>query len=253
MRYPRKGWCFGETSRWFYPKKEDYEPLYAFIRNNPGLFDDYEAVEQVGVLYAHHGEAIGGNSFRPLRYVCGSLVENNIPFGAAVAGDAWLSNRLHKDAIDRFELMLIPEPLKIDTQQKSIVEEWEQTQKGKILHVREPDDVGKMLKGRITPLVALGSKSTIWLFPRKIKNTPDAPVVCHVYNYQYDDKTNRMTPQRNVQIAMSTQLFNGKTAKRVMYYSFEGAPVELPFKTDGNGISLTIPAVELWGILKVEG
>lgn len=36
-------------------------------------------------------------------------IEENIPFGMTVAGDKWLSNRLQEDAIDRFELMLIPE------------------------------------------------------------------------------------------------------------------------------------------------
>ena len=252
MRYPRKGWCFGETSRWYYPKQEDYEPIYAFIRSNPTLFDDYEAVEQVGVLYAHHPEAIGGPSFRPLRYVCGNLVEKNIPFGVVVAGDDWLSNRLQRDAIDRFELMLIPEPLKIEAGQKRIVGEWMRTQKDKVLHVKDTDNVGDMLKGRIEPLVSLKSNSTVWLFPRKVKNRDNAPVVCHVYNHQYDDKLNKMIEQQGVKISLSRRLFNGNHAKKVMYYSFEHPPVELPLKTDKNGTTVTISSIELWGVLKVE-
>lgn len=199
-RYPRKGWCFGDTSRWYYPPQEDFEPLYDFVRTHRDLFDDYEAIEQVGVVFAKPSS----NPASPLKRVWESLVNLNVPFGIVVAGDEWVPNRLSPDDVKRFELLLIPEPVTLDTAQRQVVEGWK-SQKAAI-SISQQDDVGPRLAGRIAPLVSLESDSAVRFFPRTVPGRRGAPVVCHLVNWSYDGQANRALPQRDVKVRLRSAI-----------------------------------------------
>jgi len=43
-------WCYTKEkgTHWYHAKPEDFADLYQFVRKNAVLFDDYEAVAQVG-------------------------------------------------------------------------------------------------------------------------------------------------------------------------------------------------------------
>ncbi len=244
FNYPTKGWCFGPTSRWYYPPKDEFEPVYNFIRNNRSLFDNYKAVEQIGVLYSH------SSSLRPLKYVCGQLVNMSIPFGMPVAGDNWLINRLNEKDIDRYDALLIPEPLNISNDQKEIVEKWKQNKK--VIEVKEGDDIAKILENRVDPLISLESNNKIWLFPRYNTEDNKAPLVCHLVNYDYDGEKNKNNPQQNIQFQINKKLLNGLRVKDISFYSMDQSPLKISFTENGEYINVTIPEVDLWGILKIE-
>ncbi|MBI4910658.1 MAG: hypothetical protein HY820_44000 [Acidobacteria bacterium] len=249
LRYPRRGWCFGETSRWYYPPKDEFEPLYDFVRKNRVLLDDYRAVEQVGVLFTQSRGGGGDRYYRPLKHVAASLVNLNIPFGMAVAGDDQLRNRLKGNEADSFELMLVPEPARLVDGQQDIVKGW--LDRKRAIAVKASDDVAAVVNGRIKPWASLDSGSGLWLFPRRIPGRKDASVVCHLVNSNYDSRLNRIVPQRAVTVSLRNALWNGAAARKVTYYTIGAAPVDLPFEKSADGVRVSIPEVDLWGILQV--
>ena len=247
LRYPRKGWVFSAETPWYFPPKEDFEPLYAFIRGHRELFDDYEAVQQVGVLFTQSRQGGGGSYYRPLRHVCANLVELNVPFGMAVAGDELLANRLQGDETERFEVMLIPEPIRLVDGQKEIVQRWKE--RGRAISVKREDDVAAKIKDRVKPLVVVEDDSGVWLFPRHIPGKADAPVVCHVVNAKYDAGRNQVVRQENVMASFADSLWKGQLPSEVTYYTI-GRPPQVQQLADGAGkVRVTIPEVDLWGIL----
>jgi hypothetical protein len=249
VRYPRKGWCFiGDP--WYYPPREEFDPLYAFVRNHRELFDDYEPVEQVGVLYTQTRANIGAPYYTPLRHVCAGLVEANVPFGFAVAGDERLGNRIRGDETARFEVMLVPEPIRLVDGQGAIVERWKA--EGKAVAVTADDEVAAILSGRVEPLASIEDEKAVWLFPRRNVEDASAPLVCHLVCSDYDRQSNRTRPQADVTVRLRNALLKEKPVQRITYYTIGSDSVELPIERDGDGLCMTVPEIKLWGILKVE-
>jgi hypothetical protein len=245
-RYPRKGWCFGETSRWYYPPKDAFEPLYDFVRTHRALLDDYEAVTQVGVLFANPS----GDPSGPLKRVCESLVNLNVPFGVVVAGNEWVPNRLSPEDAMRFELLLLPDPVKTDAAQQKVVENWKSRKAA--ISVSPKDEVGELLAGRVDPLASLESKSRVWLFPRAIPGSKTAPAVCHLVNWDYDAGKNHATPQKDVKIRLRGKLTGDSPVTKVTYHTIGEPPQPLAFAARENAVHVTVPEVELWGVVTME-
>jgi len=249
VRYPRKGWCF-TGAPWYFPPQDEFEPIYDFVRTHRELLDDYEAVEQVGVLFTQTRGAGGDSYYTPLKHVCARLVEQNVPFGFAVAGDELLANRLRGDETSSFELMLIPEPIRLIGGQQKIVGRWKAEEKA--ITVKRGDNVAALLGGRIEPSVALDGTSRVWLFPRTKKEDPSAPVVCHLVNGSYDSRENKPTPQKDVKVRLRSPLVGGAGARRAVYHTLGKGPQSLEVTVREDGIQVTVPEVDLWGLLEVE-
>jgi hypothetical protein len=249
LRYPRKGWVFSAATPWYYPPQEAFEPLYRFVRTHRELFDDYEAVKQVGVLFTQDTGGGGGPYYSPLKHVCAGLVQANVPFGFAVAGNEMLPNRLTGDEASRFELMLIPEPARLIDGQQAIVDRWKRENKAVAIPLAA--SVEAVVRDRVRPLVSLAGPSSVWLFARRTHGGAGS-VVCHLVGSDFDAATNRVRPQRNVVVRLRHALFGGRPVQRVTYHQVEGAPQPLATSADGDATVVTVPLVELWGLLKIE-
>lgn len=250
MRYPRKGWVFSDTAPWYFPPKDEFEPVYDFVRRHRELLDDYEAVEQVGVLFSQSQQGAGGAYYTPLKHVCAGLVDLNIPFGFAVAGDELLARRLVGDETNRFEIMVIPEPVRLVDGQQEIVDRWKA--EGRAVGITLDDEVAVHLHDRITPLVSVESHSDVWLFPRMVTARNDAPLVCHLVARKYDPRTNRTVPQQNVHVLLDRRLIGPKGVRRVIYHTIGRGTREIAFDARGSGVHVVVPEVELWGILSID-
>jgi len=249
LRYPRKGWVFSARTPWYFPPKEDFEPLYAFIRAHRELFDDYEAVQQVGVLFTQSQAGGGSSYYTPLKHVCASLVSLNVPFGMAVAGDELLTNRLHGGEVERFELMLIPEPIRLVGGQRGIVQRWKD--RGRAVSVQRTDNVAAKIKDHIQPLVAVEDDSGVWLFPRYVPGQRHAPVVCHVVNPHFDAQRDAALPKADVPVLLRSGLLGDRRPGKVTYHSPGNQPCTLQHRLGKDGVRVTIPRVELWGVLRI--
>jgi len=244
---PHRQWCFTEEkgTHWYYGPIEEYAPLYQFVRQNAVLFDHYEAVEQVGVLYSNLAFRRG---YRAALDICEHLLNTNIPFGLAVAGDDWLLKRLTEEELSRFEMILVPEPIMLKGEQKHLLDKWRA--KGKVLSWEDGKE--KYVIQHIISTVSLESGRNVLVLPRKIPDKPDTPIVCHILNRDYNASEDKMNRQNNVTIRLSYKLFDGKKLCKAMLFSPESKPTQLSFETRSNGVYITIPELTLWSVIKLD-
>ena len=224
---------------------ENYLPFYQFVTRNAELFDDYEAVEQVGVL--HSNPAMRKRNYEAqVHDLCWSLTNANIPYGLALAGDDWLANRLTEKDLSKFEFVVVPEPTMLEGEQQRVLDEW--TAKGRAVPWKDVDDV----LTRIEPFVSLKSKSNILIRPRKNPSNSAVPVVIHLLNLDYDLSKDAMNRQTDITIRLSHELFKDRKVRRVTQFSPESDPIQVKFENRADGVYVTIPEVNIWGILKPE-
>ncbi len=249
-RYPRKGWCKVDGSGqvdWYYPPKEELEPLYDFVRTHRSLFDNYESVAQVGVVLAEQP----GMPEAAFIGLYSSLAKLNIPFGFVVAGNKELPQRLQPGDATKFSLLLVPDTANLDAAQKRVVDDW--NKQGAALTVGRQDDVAALLARRIDPLVAVESgTSDVRLYPRAVPGQKTAPVLCHLVNWNYDPAANQAEPQKNVKVRLRSALLGGAKARTAIYHA-PGQPAQsLAFTTSENSVHVTVPEVALWGVLEIQ-
>lgn len=199
-------------------------------------------------LKEEFGDTSGGPKRQwgdPFSDTCGELVEAHCPFGVVFPGETGRNRGLSERDLERFERVVIPDGVVLKGEEKAIVETWKR--QGRAVLWTDPET---SLRG-IEPLIRVAGGNRIWVFPRKNKKDPAAPVVCHLFNNCYDAERDRMIGQSNIVLNIRTDLLSHPLQKAVLYTPDE-EPQELPVRSVGGRIELKVPKLTLWGILSLE-
>jgi hypothetical protein len=257
---PHKEWGFiqppgKEPISTAYPAKvELIGSLYQFVRDNAQLFDAYEAVTQVALLYdyrASRGMFRGQEmpqtpGARPteLHEICLDLANANVPFGMVVSGSEPFDHELTPDDLKKFEYVIVNEPVMVEGRQKALLDSWEQNHK--VIRWRGLESV----RSKFRTLVKVEPEGNIWALPRVIPGRRDTPLICHVLNRAFDGAADRISPQKEVTVSLHKEVFGGRGSEKCMLYVERRRPAELPVRAKGEMIEVTIPELELWDVLK---
>jgi hypothetical protein len=240
-----KRWGFSKETgtRWCVTPVAMFEELCGFITGTPELFDDYEPVAQVGLLYSNRA---GLRNKWGVRDAARELHYANVPFGLAVAGDDWLKRELTEEELARFELVVVPEPAMLEGAQAELVESWRR--KGKAVTWTNPADV----LARVKPFVAVENAPKVWALPRRIPSRPAAPVVIHLLNQDYDEKADAMRAAVGFKVRVRSALLPKGTMHRTTLFAPGAEPKRAAIAVEGDSLVVTVPALDLWAILKIE-
>ncbi len=240
-----KRWGFSKETgtRWCVTPIAMFEELCGFITGNAELFDDYEPVAQVGLLYSNR--ACLRNKWE-VREAARALHYANIPFALAVAGDDWLKRELTEAELSRFELVVVPEPAMLEGAQAELVESWRR--KGKAVTWTNTADV----LARVRPLVAIEDAPKVWALPRRILARPRAPVVVHLLNQDYDDKADAMRARSGFRVHVRGALLPEGARRKATLFAPGAEPKLLDAAAEADGLAVTVPTLDLWAILKIE-
>ena len=133
--------------------------------------------------------------------ICAELAQRNIPFHIVVAGDAWLDYRLSSDQLSACRAVITtPDEQWLDADQKSVLAEVRAADR---LLVWPNDERLKQLVPQ--PITVVGSDKIMTL-PRFKPADPQAPVVLHLLNRDYDGATDTLRPQRGVTVQVRRDL-----------------------------------------------
>ncbi len=255
---PDKMWTLrnaGEPDRWYHSKPGDYESLYHFIRDYPELFDGYESVAAVALVFSNKavrqylgdrlssGHLGGQNRSAPrtdLAEACFALSRANIPFHIIVAGDEWVDDQLlHSDlspyrAVARFEpsYLTANQEAKLKTAGDSLVA-WSGASDllnnvGRDIRISGAENVSVQLRHQPTEV--------------------DAPLVCHLLNSNYDIESDCYESLRDIELTISGSLLD-RTFSRAMLYAPEEPPREIACRTIDSDTVLTVPQMNMWAII----
>ncbi|MEE9190602.1 MAG: hypothetical protein V3U16_07520 [Candidatus Neomarinimicrobiota bacterium] len=243
--YAYKQWGFSKETgtQWHRTPLSTYEPLCRFITENADMFDDYEPVVQVGVLY---NNSACRNDHWEVREVCRALHYANIPCGLAVAGDKWLRHQLSQKELEQFELVVIPKHSNPMGKQTAVLEQWKKH--NEVMAWSNTDEVRSYLR----PLVSLKNGDKVWTLPRRIPGQPGAPVVIHLLNRDYNAQKDTMRVKSSIELSLSRTLTDNRPVKIVTLFTPDTKPKILDVRHGRDDIIVTIPILDLWAILKIE-
>lgn len=255
---PHRQWAYTKEkgTHWYQSRPEDYAHIYRFIRRNADLFDGYEDVALVGLLYDN---AAARKSTRDMREACLWLARNNIPFDLALAGDDWLEARLTPDRLAPYRAVVVAGPLLMDRAQKSALEHAAK----KIVPWDPKSGVDAAALERLLPRqIVFGASENIVAVPRAVPGKPKAPAILHLLNRNYDEPSDAMGRLARVTVRLDRALFGGRSFSKATLYAPPPAldaknpgasePVPLELQNSPAGLTLTIPELDLWGIVKLE-
>jgi len=244
---PHRQWCYTQEkgTHWYDGPTEEYAWVYQFVRANARLFDDYQAVAPVAVLYDNAARRKGLGNIEP---ICAALAERNMPFAIVIAGDDWLDYRLDADRLARFQAVVVAadfEKSPIDEPQKQMIA----TVKAAGRLVVWPDEAA--LARLVPPPILVEGAKEVMAVPRLQAKATSAPAVVHLLNRRYDAASDAAIPAENFTLRLRTDLFGGRKPTKATLHAPKTQPVPLTVAADGTTVTLRVPRLELWGILEL--
>ncbi len=241
---PHRLWCYTKEkgTHWYSGPTEEYAWLYQFVRHNARLFDRYEAIAPVAVVYDNAARRRGKANIEP---ICVALAEKNVPFTVVVAGDDWLDYRLDADRLARFQAVVVPKDLALDQTQRKLIDRVEAD--GRLVEWPDEAALAKLLSG---PVVVEGS-GQVGVVPRAIPGDATAPVVVHLLNRQYDAEKDAMIPQKGFTLRLRRDLLGGRKPTKAVLHAPNDEPVALTLTSNDQHVAVTVPELKLWGVLEL--
>lgn len=257
---PVRQWAYTKEkgTHWYQARPEDYAHLYRFVRRNSTLFDDYEAVGLVGLLYSNAGAR---RSVNEVREACLWLAGKSIPFELALAGDDWLDARITPKTLGKYRAVVVAEPTLLEGEQKRTLDELAAA--GRVVKYDAKTGLDEAALSRLAPtLIAIDGADKVIAVARANPARPDAPTIVHLLNRDYDPPADAMKKLKNVKVTLHKDLFGGRSFTKATLYcppavldrQDPGAsePVSLRIEPAGNDVTVAIPKLELWGVVKLE-
>ncbi len=238
---PTHQWCYTKEkgTHWYDSAPGDYDYLYRFVREHADLFDGYDAVAPVGLLYSN-------GAFRrwhtQAKDACTQLARLNVPFRLVLAEDDLLPNRLRADDLKGLSALVVAQPTDLDAEQQAVLDG------AKAIVVAWPDEA--RLRA-LAPEVRVEGAQNVTVVPRVRTGDAAAPFVCHLVNRNYQVEGDLVRARKDFTLRLPRALFGADIGRATLYAPGE-APVELTLKRLADGVEISIPELDLWAVLKLE-
>jgi hypothetical protein len=244
---PHRQWCYTQETgtHWYDGPTEQYAWLYQFVRHSARLFDDYQAVAPVAVLYDNAARRKGLGNIEP---VCAALAERNVPFTIVIAGDDWLDYRLDANRLAKFRAVVVAGDFArapIDNVQKGLLEQVRSS--GRL--VVWPDD--KSLAKLVPTPIQVEGATEIMAVPRVHAKATAAPAVVHLLNRRHDGDKDAAVPAERFRLRLHGDLFEGRKFTKAVMHAPKSESTRLDVSADKDGTVVSIPRLELWGVVEL--
>ena len=258
---PDKMWTHrfaGEPDRWYHSKVGDYEDLYHFVRDYPHLFDEYESVAAVALVFSNNavrqylGERLssghlgGQNRSAPktaLVRACLGLSAGNVPYRLIVAGDDWVDDQLLATDLSQFRAVVRFEPSHLNAAQEAYLS----SAACPLVTWSTLDNLLETV-GRDIQVAGADNLSVL---PRMQPEKPNSPLICHLLNSNYDPESDSFLEQSDVKLTIDEGLL-GRVYSSATLFTPGDEPVTLECLASAKATTVTIPSLYMWAILKLE-
>ncbi len=241
---PYRQWVFvnhRQTTNYEGPT-EVYAPIFRFVGDHPELFDGYESVAQVALVYNHNAYKWRNET---IHEVCGQLAKAHIPFEILVAGDNWLSPRLEASSADKYQHIIIPDSSQLMDGQQTIVGNWLSDSRATYWQNAEA------LSEHIDPWIHVNGSLSVLAIAR-VSNDPENPVpaVIHLIS-QVTREAETFQKQEELNLVISQALLGDRKINGATFVSLFDGTTDLLVQSEGNQVKITIPELTLWGVVKL--
>lgn len=245
LMVPHRKWAFTleKGTHWYQSKPEDFAYLYKFIRKNKEFFDGYKPFSQVALIFCNKSIRHHGLSF--FQELCKELADTNVCFEVVIAGDDWIIDHLELEILKQFEMLIIPEPSELSESQKNTLRDWETEKNRNVSYVKSINDI----KNLVEPSIVVKDAPNVWVLPRINK---DKPTVFHILNRNYDDKSDKVIPIKDLEIVIKPPIFSGNSIDSINLLSPDEIPNQLTFNIIEKELHIRISELGIWSLLIIK-
>ncbi len=230
---------------------EETVRYYQFIASHAALFDGYESVAQIGLLYSLPAIwKLWKPNYPRFVALCDALLDCNVPWNLLVAGDDHVVLRLDAQRLAALDRIVIPYDPDLDPAQASLLESFA----SRCVRVPLDSDAATLRTALATvrPLVSVDPPDAVWLLPRRKPDVPDAPLVVHLVNRAFDAAANRFATQRDLTVTLRREFLGALNPRTARLLTPEADPVVLTLEPFADGLRIRLPSLPVWGLLVVE-
>jgi len=243
---PHRQWCYTKEkgTHWTNGPTEEYAWLYRWVRDNARLFDRYEAVAPVAVVYSNQVNRRNRGKVEP---ICVALARANVPFTVVIAGDNWLPDyRLTKRRLDRFKAVVVPKTCELDPAQQKLLDQVEAD--GRLVVWPDKAALAKLIG---EPVAIEGAKQ-VWAVPRAIPGDRKAPVMVHLLNRNYDGERDATVPQKGLTLRLHRDHLGGRKFAKATLHAPKAEPRDLELTSDRHHTTVAVSELALWAIVELK-
>jgi len=252
---PEHMWAYqGALQRYYDPAIGDFDYIYAWINEKSFMFDGFDSVAKVGLVYSH--EAYRESQYDNLDIFSAAvgLMEQNIPYKLLIAGDDWwpkyLTDADQSNAMDNFSVIVKTDfnGITLDTAQLTKLNSYS----SKVVNWPDTAPFYKLLPKEMSVDAA-----QVALFPREnvdlITTMDNAPRIMHVVNRDYNAGTSSLNTKNNLTITINDSLYTDVSSGFVgATYSQAGqAAIHLDISYVNGITSVKVPTLASWGIIEL--
>jgi len=244
LMVPHHQWCYTKENgtHWWDGKKEDFVPLYRFIRKHSELFDGYKSVAKIALVYNTQAFSRGD---RTVLDIAGWLASSNIPYSLVIAGGEWIDLYLSEDKLSRFSSILIYNKDYLDGKQLAVLEKIRS--RGKLVEWPDKEKI-RYLAGS---LIKVNNAENIWVLPQLVPGLSNKPIVIHLLNRNYNLENDSVEKVQNVEVYLNKSLFAGRSFKKGVFHNVQGEAEPFEVEDSGNDLCVTVPELDFWGIIQL--
>lgn len=235
---PHRQWCYTKEkgTHWWRGKPEDFAFVYRFVREKANLLDGYRSLANLVLIYTN-------SDFGEIRSAAFELLKANVPFAIVIVEPSF-GTTVSASELEPYDFLLTGKqdlPIEIERQLR--------VTKPRHLRWRGLESLPEQLRKQV---IIKGSEK-VRVSLRYKPNTPNAPVVCHLLNQDYDPQLDDVRPV-NVSISVSLSLI-----KRVCRIVPTIAIVHSPKRElqqasvciENDMLTFTVPNLSLWAIVEL--
>ncbi len=237
---PIEQWAYRGTGHlWYRSRPGEYAAVYQFIQRQSALFNEYEPVAQIALLYVH--AAFRRNS-QTLHAAVRTLTRASVPFRLFIAGDEWWPYPESVSATDNFvRLLTTTDVVRVDEAQRDfLVSLGERAQS--LVDFRNSADWNDWR-------IRMSAPSIIAL-PRQRLGEASASAVCHLLNRNYSATDERFSPPGEFTVKIPRNIY-GNVFGRATLHAPGADSQTLRVTNDSEITEILVPNLNYWAVLEL--
>jgi hypothetical protein len=237
---PHHQWAYTpeKGSHWWDCRTEDFAPIYRFIASHRALFDGFEPISDVALVFntpaAYRGQDRSAD-------VAAHLAAANAQYRVVVAGGDWVEERLTARALRGAKRVIVASSGMPDPKQQAVVDATARS--ARLIRWDGPASCD----GKLPQSVRVVGGTRVWAVLRR--NPTTGEVAVHLLNRDYVLDRDSVRTTGPLTVTIDNSLIGRRAFRSATRYSIPDGPDAVSLRTERGRITIAVPSLDLWSIV----
>jgi hypothetical protein len=238
---PHHQWAYTaeKGTHWWDGRPEDFAPLYRFVAAHRDLFDGFEAVSDIVLVYNTPAAYRGHDRSTE---AAGHLAAHNAQYRVVVAGGDWVDERVSRSALRSAKRVIVASSEMPDAKQATVIAGIER--EGRLIRWDGPASCAD----KLPESVRVEGAANVWAVVRR--NAANGEIAVHLLNRDYMMEKDAVRATGPVTVTIDRALLGRRSYRAAVAYSVPNTePSAAPVRSEGPRLVVTAPSLDLWSIV----